>query len=116
MYCALHLCTHIETPWREDDGREPVHLLPGSDLFAAYQHTLSHDYQTVLVRWAAGDFRAGDQKVNAVESPMERDQADEAAGRQQHCLHLHPQLLHTRYQLNRGVVEGASEEQMTDVD
>ena len=45
-----------------------IHLRPNSALFAAYQLSLRAE-QTVLERWAAGDFRADDGRSSAAEGP-----------------------------------------------
>ena len=82
-----------------EDKRKPVLLRPRSDLFTAYQRSLSDKHQAVLARWAAGDFRAGDGRLSAVESPWERctyvvipePDVDD------HRLCAHTHLFYTRY-------------------
>ena len=43
-------------------------LRPPSNLFAACQLSLSDGHRAVVARWAAGDFRAGDEQLTAAES------------------------------------------------
>ena len=48
----------------------PLRLRTIPGLFAAYQRSLSAGHQAVLDRWAAGDFRAGDGRLTAAETPV----------------------------------------------
>ena len=82
----------------------PVLLRPRSDLFAAYQRSLSAEHQTVLARWARGDFQAGDEQLSAADIPID----DDAARRR-------PFLACTRFKLCNEAGQ-ASEQAMQDVE
>ena len=60
----------IDDPKDDDEDVRPIPLQPHSDLFAAYQRSLTADQQAVLARWAAGDFQAGDGLITAADSPV----------------------------------------------
>ena len=63
-----------------------VLLRPHSDLFAAFQRSFSDEQQTVLARWAAGDFRAGDEQVSAAECDVQsEDEAGSVVSGGRHC-------------------------------
>ena len=64
-----------------------IGLRPHSNLFTASQHLLSADLQAVLVRWAKGDFRAGDELLTSSDSPLLT--RNECADGPQHCSHPH---------------------------
>ena len=74
--------------------RETVRLGPRSDLFTAYQRSFSDEHQAVLARWAAGDFRAGDGRLSAAESPLERCDEDDAEFEEPVSVCAHPQLFY----------------------
>ena len=114
LVCELTERADIGHRGTEARGRKtPVHLLPRSDLLTAYQRSLSDEHQTVLERWAAGDFRAGDEKIHARETPLHTGAANNpiADGFEQHC--SDDFLFYNRYKV--GVSHEGSEEQMTDV-
>ena len=56
----------------EGDGG-PVLLQPNSQLFAAYQRSLSDEHQATLARWATSEFFAVDDVVSAAESPLKQN-------------------------------------------
>ena len=63
----------------------------------AFQRSLSDEHQAVLARWAAGDFRAGDEHLSAAESELlldDEEDVDEAGRRP--C--PHPHQFYVRYQ------------------
>ena len=62
-----------------------VLLRPGADLFAAYRCSLGAEWQTLLARWARGEFNAADAQLSAAESPIMQCQPLLA----QHCAHAH---------------------------
>ena len=73
-------CFILSQGGQEEIHRHSVVLRPHSGLFAAYQQTLSEELQTVLARWAAGDFRAGDEQFNAAETYLMTDSDDDVHG------------------------------------
>ena len=84
--CPADVFELTDTP---NEGSDAIPLQPHSDLFAAYQRSLTADQQAVLARWAAGDFQAGDGLITAAESPSE--QCDDAAlpAAERRCAHPH---------------------------
>ena len=81
---TLELSDAVE---KGDEGLLPVLLRSHSDLLAAYQRSLSAEQQTVLARWARGDFQAGDERLMAAECAMARD--EEKNGHGKLCPHPH---------------------------
>ena len=68
-----------------------VLLQPRSDLFAAFQRSLSDEHQAVLARSAAGDFRASDDQLRAAQCDMQSEDVQESAGSgTQRCKHTRP--------------------------
>ena len=108
---CLELTDCVDT---EEVG-QPVHLLPHSRLFTAFQRSLSAAQQAVLTRWAAGDFRAGDEQLRAPETPAGLHEDDGYPVGRQPC--PRPLVFHCR-SLYRKETEAkqSSEQKVEDVD
>ena len=91
-----------------------LRLRPRSNLFAAFQLSLSAEQQAAVERWSRGDFQAGDEQLSAAETPLVRDEEEEAAVPEGRQLCPYPQFFHTRRLANRSEAGRASEEEEDD--
>ncbi len=96
------------------DGRlgGPVFLRPLPYLFPAYNSSLSDEQQATLARWAAGNFQAGDEALDAAETERvqceERKVNDYDPDRLHRC--PHPHLFNTRWINEQDEVEDVSDD------
>ena len=79
-----------EAEEEQQTGRQHIMLRPQCELFTAFQRSLSDEHQTVLARWAAGNFRGGDEQLSAAESRLVKDKHFERDDNfHENCPHPH---------------------------
>ena len=98
-----------------EEAGQPIRLLPRSRLFTAFQRSLSDEQQAVLTRWAAADYRDGDEQLSAVGSPAGLHEEDfRLPVNARSC--PHPLLFHCRNQAREETQVAHSSERKADVD
>ena len=93
-------CHALSTPFELTDAVDVVgqvtqsahptclRLRPGTQLFRSFRRSLSNDHRDVLARWDMHNFCAGDDQLNAAESPLDWPGEDSVDCRQA-CPHPH---------------------------
>ena len=101
-----------------DDSSDlrPVRLRPRSDLFTAFQRSLSDEQQAVLTRWAASDFRPDDEQLRGVEGPERSEIMEDEGDKVDHRHCPHPHDFSYRYEAEGEEPETAYEAALAAVD